>query len=55
MQPLSSYGRHSALARALLGAAAPSTVAQRMARVRCGLDPDAPPRAPAFDGAGALT
>ena len=45
-QPLASYGRGSALARALLGATVPTTVTERMAFVRCGLDPDAPPRAP---------
>ena len=46
IQPLASYGRSSALARALLGATTPATVTERMAFVRCGLDPDEPPRAP---------
>jgi hypothetical protein len=45
-QPLASYGRSSALAKALLGATTPAPVTERLAFVRCGLDPDAPPRAP---------
>ena len=44
--PIASYGRGSALARALLQATVPSTVTQRLAFVRLGLDPDKPPSAP---------
>ena len=41
VQPLATYGRASALARALLSSTVPSTVVERMAFLRLGLDPDA--------------
>lgn len=41
--PLASYGRASALSRALLGASAPQSVAERLALVRVGVDPDIQP------------
>lgn len=42
VQPLATYGRTSALARALLSSTIPSTVVERMSFLRLGLDPDAP-------------
>ena len=42
VQPLASYGRSSALARALMASTIPSTVVERMSFLRLGLDPDAP-------------
>ena len=41
VQALASYGRESALARALMSATVPATVTERLAFVRLGLDPDA--------------
>lgn len=43
IRPLASYGRASGLACAMLRATVPTTVTERMAFVRCGLDPDASP------------
>ena len=49
VRPLATYGRGSALARTLLAATVPTTVPGRMSFLRCGLDPDAPPRCPLDD------
>lgn len=46
VQPLTTYGRSSALARTLLAATVPTTVVERMAFLRLGLDPDSPHRTP---------